>query len=116
MDNAQLIAFMQEKHRQLMNRIMLAFEHAKVMRSTGVLVIEGGIASERESTAGEKRSTAAAHELLANYFNGEISTDNVDDEDLPGPNLATLPGPIVPAPSTAPVPVMQSCGELFTTR
>lgn len=64
-----------------------------------------------------------ALEFYRLYIAGEFDLDHrvINDNDLPGPDLAvrypTPPDPAGPtAPYRAPAPVMQSCGELFTSR
>lgn len=59
-----------------------------------------------------------ALEFYRAYMAGEFDLDHrlIDDNDLPGPDLAVRYPKVNPPEPTSPAPVMQSCGELFTTR
>lgn len=102
-------------------RVDIAFKLVELMRHTGVFhSVDGNLPPvERCVSKGEKRAYNASLELLAQFINGEITIGGqVDDEDLPGPDLAVKYPPVTDPPGSGafPAPDIVSVGDLVTNR
>lgn len=106
----------------LQERVKTATHIVTLVRQTTFVGCEVLGVIERSQSPGEKRAYEASLELLANFVAGEIDGTGPSNDELPGPDMATLPpkqpaGPESAAPGNAPVAtgfnVVEMTGQQF---
>lgn len=102
-----------------MSRVGMAFNLVSLMRQSAFVHsgIDGVGPSERKMSQFELGAYNQSLETLRLWISGESFGVQVDDDDLPGPDLAVkLPPMIEPPDTSAPAPAMVSVGQLCTSR